>query len=82
MTSLICGILKKIIHDTNELTYKTETNRLRKQTYGCQRDGIVRVFGMDMYTLKYLKWLTNKDLFVQHMELCPMLYGSLEGSGV
>ena len=67
---------------TNELTKQKETHRLREQIYGCQRDGIVRVFGMDMYTLKYLKWLTNKDLFVQHMELCPMLYGSLEGSGV
>ena len=28
MTSLICGLLKK--NDTNELTYKTETHRLRK----------------------------------------------------
>ena len=25
-------------------------------------EGIVRVFGMDMYTLLYLKWITNKDL--------------------
>ena len=24
--------------------------------------GIVREFGMDMYTLLYLKWITNKDL--------------------
>ena len=24
--------------------------------------GIVREFGMDMYTLMYLKWITNKDL--------------------
>ena len=24
--------------------------------------GIVRAFGMDMYTLLYLKWKTNKDL--------------------
>ena len=23
---------------------------------------IVREFGMDMYTLLYLKWITNKDL--------------------
>ena len=23
---------------------------------------IVREFGMDMYTLLYLKWMTNKDL--------------------
>ena len=24
--------------------------------------GIVREFGMDMYTLLYLKWITSKDL--------------------
>ena len=23
---------------------------------------ILRTFGMDMYTLLYLKWITNKDL--------------------
>ena len=26
------------------------------------RKGIVREFGMDMYTLLYLKWITNKVL--------------------
>ena len=26
------------------------------------REGIVREFGMDRYTLLYLKWITNKDL--------------------
>ena len=25
-------------------------------------DGIVSEFGMDMYTLSYLKWVTTKDL--------------------
>ena len=25
------------------------------------REGIVREFGMDTYTLLYLKWITNKD---------------------
>ena len=25
-------------------------------------EGIVREFGIDMYTLPYLKWITNKDL--------------------
>ena len=25
-------------------------------------EGIVREFGMDMYTRLYLKWITNKDL--------------------
>ena len=26
------------------------------------REGTVREFGMDMYTLLHLKWMTNKDL--------------------
>ena len=26
------------------------------------REGIVREFGMDVCTLLYLKWITNKDL--------------------
>ena len=29
---------------------------------GKMREGIVREFGMDTYTLLYLKWITNKDL--------------------
>ena len=47
---------------TNELTKKKETHRLRKQTYGCWEEGIVRDFGKVMYTLLYLKWITNKNL--------------------
>ena len=48
-------------------TYKPErTHRLRGWTYGCQdegcREGIFREFGINMYTLLYLKWITNKDL--------------------
>ena len=66
----------------NLLTKQKETHKLRERIFSCQGDGIVREFGKDMYTLKYLKWVTNKDLFVQHMELCPMLYGSLDRSGV
>ena len=26
------------------------------------REGVVREFGVDRYTLLYLKWITNKDL--------------------
>ena len=29
---------------------------------GGWREGIVRKSGIDMYTLLYLKWITNKDL--------------------
>ena len=42
-------------------------------------EGIVREFGMNMYTLLYLKWITTKVRpFVQHRELCPMSCGSLD----
>ena len=58
ITSLICEI--------NLLAKQKETHRLREQTWGCQGEGegkgIVREFGMDRYTLLYLKWITNKDL--------------------
>ena len=50
----------------NLFTKQKQIPRLREQTYGCQREGwgegIVREFGMDMYTRLYLKWITNKDL--------------------
>ena len=49
-------------NDTNELTKQKETHRLRERTYGCCEEGIVREFGMVMYTLLYLKCITNKDL--------------------
>ena len=46
----------------NFLTNQKERHRLRKQTYGCQGEGIVSEFGKVMYTLLYLKWITNEDL--------------------
>ena len=55
-------------NDTNELlfTKQKQTHRLRERTYGYQGrrvgGGRVREFGIDMYTLLYLKWITNKDL--------------------
>ena len=39
-----------------------KTHRTRKRIYGCQGEGTVRECGVDMYTLIYLKWITNKDL--------------------
>ena len=30
--------------------------------WGRMRGATVREFGMDMYTLLYLKWVTNEDL--------------------
>ena len=48
------------------LTKQKQTPRLTEWNYVCQGegwgDGIVREFGMDMYTLLYLKWITNKAL--------------------
>ena len=46
----------------NLLTKQKDTHRLREQTHGCWVERIVRKVGMDMYTLLYLKWITNKDL--------------------
>ena len=74
-------------HETSELIYKTETDsgRLRGRTYGCRgeewRKWIVRELGMDMYTLLYLKWITNKDLLYS-IGHCSMLCGRLDGRGV
>ena len=38
---------------------------METRSYICKgersREGIVREFGMDTYTLLYLKWITNKD---------------------
>ena len=65
MTSLICGISKEIIQ-MNLFTKQKETHRLREGTCGCQGEGlgegIVGEFGMDMYTLLYLKWITKNCL--------------------
>ena len=35
---------------------------LRERTYGGRAEGKDREFGLDMYTLLYLEWITNKDL--------------------
>ena len=42
---------------------------------------MLRKFGINMYTLLYLKWITNKDLLYStgnSAQLC----GSLDGRGV
>ena len=53
--------------DTNELNYKIERLTLSENKFmvaageGCGT-GIVRGFLMDMYTLLYLKWISNKNV--------------------
>ena len=37
-------------------------DRLTKRNYGCQREEIVWEFGMVIYTLLFLKWITSWDL--------------------
>jgi len=48
-------------NDTNECEKQKETHRFREGTYGCGRE-MVKKFGMVIYTLLYLKRITNKDL--------------------
>ena len=43
-------------------TYKTENHRLRKGTHSCWGERIVKDFGKVMYTMLYLKWITNRNL--------------------
>ena len=45
-----------------KIIYQKETHRLRKQIYGGWVERIVMEFGKVMYTLMYLKWVTDKDL--------------------
>ena len=50
---------------------------------GRMGEGIVREFGMDMYTLLYLKWGPTKPLLhIECREFCSKLRGSLDGIGV
>ena len=46
----------------NLLSKQKETHSLRKLTQSCWGEGIVKNFGKVMYTLLYLKWITNKNL--------------------
>ena len=50
----------------NLFTKQKQTHRLREGTYGYCGEGwgvgIIRELEIDMYTLPYLKWKTNKDL--------------------
>ena len=49
----------------NLFTKQKQTHRHRKQTYGYQRgrgEQINQEFGIKMFTLLYIKQITNKDL--------------------
>jgi len=55
-------------NDTNEVTYKTETDKdfenelMVMGKRGRKGERIVREFGVGLYTVLYLKWIINKDL--------------------
>ena len=56
---------------------KTVWGRLREWSMVTKEEewgeGIVREFGMDMYTLLYLKWIINKDLLVAQGTLLSVM---------
>ena len=65
MISLIRGILKK--NGTNELIFKTEIDPQTQKTNfqlpkGKAGGGTNQAFGINIYTLLYIKQITNKDL--------------------
>ena len=59
MTSLVCGIYKEMMQMNLQ-----NRKRLTDKTYGLLGErwgeGVVKEFGRDMYTLLYLKLITNK----------------------
>ena len=70
-------------NDTTECVYKTERDlQTEKWTYGCQGEGVVRDLGKVMYTLLYLKWITNKDLLSSTWNSAQCYRPSWDGSGV
>ena len=72
-------------NDTTELTYETETDSdLENELTVARRkdgEGIVRAFGMDMYTLLYLKWKPTRTYCIAQGALLSVMWQSgWEGS--
>ena len=68
----------------NLLTKQKETHRLKEWIYGCWgggKDEGKGKFGIDMYTLLYLKWINKKDL-LHSTGNSAQCYGSLVVGGV
>ena len=42
--------------------FTKQTHRLKNKVLVTRGKGIVKEFGIDMYTLLYLKWVSNKNL--------------------
>ena len=78
-----CIYLKNYTTTWYSWTYLQNRKRLtdlEEWTYGCWGEGIVREFGMNMYALLHLKWITNKDLLQQGTLLNVMWQPGWEGS--
>ena len=65
-------------NDTNELIYKIETeSQIFKKMYGYQRrnveGGINQKFGINRYTLLYMKEITNKSQWIAQATLLNIL---------
>jgi len=70
----------------NVLTKQKETHRLRNRTYGCW-EGRDREFGTVVYTLLYLKWITNRYLLYSTWNfaqcyVATLVGGVFEGEGI
>ena len=71
-------------NDRNELTKQKQTHRPWEGVYGCWWVGVgegIQGVWMDMSTLLCLNWKPTKPT-VEHIELCSMFCGSLDGRGV
>ena len=70
----------------NLFTKRKQTPRLKEQTYVYQGEGlgegIVREFGINMYTVLYLKCITNKDLLYNTGNYCSILCNNLNGKRI
>ena len=65
---LIISILYSNFSDCSRINFfkvlfsQKEIYKFRKWTYGCQGERTIREFGMVMYALLHLEWITSKDL--------------------
>ena len=64
-----------------------QMNLFTKQTHRLERmgrvgEGTVREFGINMYTLLYLKWITNKDLLYSTGNSAQRYVATWMGGGV
>lgn len=73
-------------NDTDELTYKTETGSdlesLWFQSGRRMGQKIVREFGINIYTLLYLKWITKRSCCIIQGTLVNVMWQPEMGGGV